>query len=94
VLSVKQDEGGLAGDKNKNTGAFGIFDKIYNYLNRQSKEEKEELEQKQRESDRRLLLGGGSHGFGLKKNLQSTEGNINLGNSAFSNYAKMKYPNT
>ena len=44
VLSVKQDEGGLAGDKNKNTGAFGIFDKIYNYLNRQSKEEKEELE--------------------------------------------------
>jgi len=42
VLSVKKDEGGLAGDANKNTGAFGIFDKIYNYLNRQSKEEKEE----------------------------------------------------
>ena len=69
MLSVKKDEGGLAGDANKNTGAFGIFDKIYNYLNRQSKEEKEEQERKQRESDRRLLLGGGSHGFGLKKNL-------------------------
>lgn len=42
MLSVKKDDGGLAGAENKNTGAFGIFDKIYNYLNRQSKEEKEE----------------------------------------------------
>lgn len=80
MLSVKKDEGGLAGDANKNTGAFGIFDKIYNYLNRQSKEEKEEQERKQRESDRRLLLGGGSHGFGLKKNLQyNTQGSLNQG---------------
>ena len=31
---------------NKNAGGFGIFDKIYNYLNRQTKEDKELLEKK------------------------------------------------
>ena len=34
-----QNRGGLDKSANKNAGGFGIFDKIYNYLNRQNKQE-------------------------------------------------------
>lgn len=36
---------------------FGIFDKIYKYVRSESKEEKEEREGKEREADRKLLMG-------------------------------------
>ena len=53
----------------KGAGSFGIFDRIYRYLNRESTEEQEEREtqelERERERDRRLLVGGGSSG---KKN--------------------------
>ena len=52
---------------------FGIFDKIKNFLNRQTTDEKEkEEEQKEKERlERQKLLGGqGSHGFGLRQNFQ------------------------
>lgn len=39
---------------------FGIFDKIYKYVNRESKEEREERERKEREAERKLLLGATS----------------------------------
>lgn len=39
---------------------MGIFDRIYKYMNRESKEEREERERKEFEKERRLLLGPGS----------------------------------
>ena len=48
----------IKGDKSYGGGGLGIFDKIYNYLNRQTKEEKDSQERKQREESR--LLSGGS----------------------------------
>lgn len=59
---------GDRGSMSKNQGGFGIFDKIYNYLNRQNKEEKEQQERKQREESR--LLQGGSMGLLSKQNFQ------------------------
>lgn len=53
---------------------FGIFDKIKNFLNRQTNEEKEEEERKEKErKERQNLLGGGgplNTGFGLKQPFQ------------------------
>jgi signal transduction histidine kinase len=44
-------------DKPKNSGAMGIFDKIYKYINRETKEDREERERKELARDMRLLYG-------------------------------------
>ena len=41
----------------KNSGAFGIFDKIYRYLNKDSRDEREGENEGMEESDRKLLYG-------------------------------------
>ena len=45
---------------------MGIFDKIYKFMNRESKEEREEREQKELEADRALLIGNTSVNRGYK----------------------------
>lgn len=45
---------------------MGIFDKIYKFMNRESKEEREERERKELERDRRLLVGNSSISKGYK----------------------------
>lgn len=45
---------------------MGIFDKIYKFMNRESKEEREERERKELERDRRLLVGISSISKGYK----------------------------
>jgi hypothetical protein len=39
---------------------MGIFEKIYKYMNKESKEEREDRELKEFETERKLLLGPGS----------------------------------
>lgn len=39
---------------------MGIFDKIYKYMNKESKEEREDRERKEFEKERKLLFGPGS----------------------------------
>jgi hypothetical protein len=46
---------------------MGIFEKIYKYMNKESKEEREERERKEFERERKLLLGPGS----IKTNMGS-----------------------
>lgn len=45
---------------------MGIFDKIYKFMNRESKEEREEREQKELEADRALLIGNANVNRGYK----------------------------
>lgn len=58
--------------KTDDASPFGIFDKIKNFLNRQTSAEEEEENRKEKERrERQKLLGGhASHGFGLKQNFQ------------------------
>ena len=45
---------------------MGIFDKIYKFMNRESKEEREERERLELEADRKLLTGGASVNRGYR----------------------------
>jgi hypothetical protein len=45
---------------------MGIFDKIYKFMNRESKEEREERERKELERDRNLLIGSQAINRGYK----------------------------
>ena len=42
---------------------LGIFDKIYKFLNRETKEEKEERERLELERERRLLFGPAARSY-------------------------------
>lgn len=81
----------MAGLAAKNQGGFGIFDKIYNYLNRQNKEEKEQQEKKHREETR--LLSGGSIGQLNRQSFQYNTMNPSQRNEEFfkkyQNYQKL-----
>jgi hypothetical protein len=46
---------------------MGIFEKIYKYMNKESKEEREDRERKEFEREKKLLLGPGS----IKTNMGS-----------------------
>ena len=58
----------MSSDKVDESSPFGIFDKIKNFLNKQTSDEEKEEERKEKERrERQNLLGGqGNTGFGLK----------------------------
>ena len=62
----------MSSDKVDESSPFGIFDKIKNFLNKQtSDEEKEEERKEKKRRERQNLLGRHeSTGFGLKQNFQ------------------------
>lgn len=74
VNPYKREEGSTqsCSAKEGDSSPFGIFDKIKNFLNRQTSADEEEEQRKEKERrERQKLLGGhASHGFGLKQNFQ------------------------
>jgi len=60
--------------ENKNKDAtFGIFDKIYKYLNRETKEERDAKERKEKERERSLLFGTGMNLTGFNTTRTSND---------------------
>lgn len=69
----RNEESTKSTTKAEDNSPFGIFDKIKNFLNRQTsdeREEEEERKEKERKERQKLLGGNSSSGFGLRSNFQ------------------------